>query len=121
MNEPMTPDRIAAAEERCAKATPRPWAFWGGSVMKGNTPLLVLDNAPHFEQDCTYCANAEFAVGARTDLPDLLECRRELVEALKALVDCFGVCKTPSQFVAQIDQNGFIDEARAALRKAGAL
>ena len=52
-------------------------------------------------------------------LTDFLAAAPELFSALKTLVDCFDICKTPAQFVAQIDKNGFMNDARAALQRAG--
>ena len=73
-------DELAAVE---AKATPGPWAFWAGSVMYSNTPLLFPEG-PHFENDCQHCANVEFTVQARNSLPSLIALVRALVEEREA-------------------------------------
>jgi hypothetical protein len=41
----------------------------------------------------------------------------EVIDMLKAIVDCYGVGSTPEQFVG--DVAGFIDEARGLLAKLG--
>ena len=38
-----------------------------------------------------------------------------MYEALKTIFDCYSICRTPGQFVAQLVENGFMEDARAVL------
>ncbi len=126
MNEPMTPERIAAAEERCAKATPGPWIV--EPINDGETYQVTTAEDSGFSVICETPwvdepGDSGFIASARTDLPDLLECRRVFVDAVtRKLADCraSGGCSDaalmPGEFCS--DECVALD---AALRKAGAL
>jgi len=46
----------------------------------------------------------------------LIAAAPELLEALKAIVDCYGMGETPEKFAEHV--RGFIEDARAAISKA---
>ncbi len=129
MTSPLTPDRIEAMEERLAKATPGPWECHyrgdgSGTVKQASydidAPELLDDSRCPFMRGEVRFEDGIFAAESRTDLPDLLTCRRELVDALRDLLKYHhaeseaGPEDTPILF-------GIHTRARAALRNAGAL
>jgi len=79
----MTADKIQAAQERCARATPGPWQYDGGNawlVGRDARGFVVTreDGLPHVRDEL----DAEFCAHARTDLP------AALADLVAARVEC---------------------------------